>query len=155
MNANQFQVGQVLHAVSASLDMRRTEPPPHYTQGTLLDDMLAAHKFATNDADREMLKQVSGIGTSRTRDKILSNFIKRGFLIQQKKGKLLQIRISEEGKQILRGLPASLKDVALTAKWEKALGMVAKGQAKPEQLRSKVEATLRDQVPALLKSPAS
>ena len=155
MNANEYQVGQVLNAVSVSLDLRRTEPPEHYTEDTLLGDMLAAHKFATNEADREMLKQVSGIGTSRTRATVLSNFVKRGFLILQKKGKRHQLRISEAGKQLLQGLPANLKDVAMTAKWERALDMVAKGEVAPEQFRAKVVSILNEQIPTLLKPPAT
>jgi DNA topoisomerase-3 len=155
MNANQFEVGQVLHAVSASLESRRTEPPEHYSEDTLLADMLAAHKFANNDEDREILRAVSGIGTARTRSTILSNFVKRKFLTHVKKGKRHQIRISEEGRQLLQGLPSLLTDVALTAKWERALEMVAKGQVKPDQFRSKVEQILKDQIAALLKDVAA
>jgi DNA topoisomerase-3 len=155
MNANEYQVGQVLNAVSVSLDSRRTEPPEHYTEDTLLADMLAAHKFASTDADREMLKQVSGIGTSRTRATVLSSMVKRGLLIQEKKGKRHQLRISEAGKQLLEGLPANLKDVAMTAKWERALDMVAKGEVPHALFRTKVVSILNEQIPVLLKPPAT
>lgn len=150
MTATEFRVGQVVHAASASLERRRTRPPEHYTEDTLLADMLAAHKFASSDADRQVLRSISGIGTSRTRGAILASLVKRGFLTQQKKGKRYQIRISHSGAQLLQGLPAMVTDVALTAKWEKALEMVAKGELRAEQLRAKVEAILRQQIPEVL-----
>lgn len=155
MNAHLFKVGQVVHAASASLEAKRTEPPAHYTEDTLLGDMLSAHKFATTEADRQMLKAISGIGTSRTRGVILSNFVKRGFLLRQKKGNRHELRISQDGRRLLQGLPPLLTDVALTAKWEKALEMVAKGQASAEQVRAKVEAVLKEQIPGVLLAPGS
>jgi len=39
-----------------------------------------------------------------------------------------------------------MKDVGLTAKWERALGMVAEGKASGEQLRAKVCSTLKDMI---------
>ncbi len=150
MTATEFRVGQVVHAASASFERRRTRPPEHYTEDTLLADMLAAHKFASTEADRQMLRSISGIGTSRTRGAILANLVKRGFLAQKRIGKRHQIRITPNGKQLLQFLPPMVTDVALTAKWEKALEMVAKGELRREQLCAKVEAILRQQIPEVL-----
>lgn len=155
MNAKKYAVGMPLHAASATLDVQTTRPPEHYTENTLMDDMMAAYKFATSEADRELLKQIAGIGTSRTRGVIIKGFVDRGFLIRAKKAKLYQLRISPEGRALLAGLPDAIKDVTLTAKWERALELVASGTAKPEQLRAKVNSMLTELVAKLLPAPTA
>lgn len=153
MNATKYFVGQTLNTASAVLESAQTSAPDHYSEDTLMDDMMAAYKFATNDADRALLKTISGIGTSRTRGAIIKAFIDRGFLVRQKKGKRYQLHISPEGRALLAGLPDAIKDVKLTAKWERALELVASGAAKPEQLREKVNTMLVDLVDKLLPKP--
>lgn len=150
MNAKDFAVGQPLRAASVLLDSAQTRPPEPYTENTLMDDMMAAYKFATNEADRELLKQIAGIGTSRTRDVIIEAFVNRGFLVRQKKAKLYQLRISPEGSALLSSLPDLIKDVVLTAKWERALELVADGTARADQLKSKVDGMLKDLMVQLL-----
>lgn len=151
-NPLQFQVGQVLNVASARLEAAQTKPPSQYTEASLMNDMLSAHKFAQTPEDREMLKLVAGIGTARTRGSVIEAFVKRGFLARTKKGKTIELRVTPEGSALLGGLPDVIKDVALTAKWERALGMVADGSAQPEMLEEKIKAILRDMVPGLLGS---
>lgn len=155
MKAPKFVVGQVLHAASASLDAAQTRPPEHYSEDTLMDDMMAAYKFASNEADRELLKAIAGLGTSRTRGVIIKAFVDRGFLVRAKKSKLYQLKISPEGRLLLSALPDAIKDVTLTAKWERALELVADGTAKPEQLIAKVDAMLVDLMAKLLPKKSS
>lgn len=150
INAAEYKVGAVLGAVGARLERGETKPPPHYTEQTLMDDMLAAHKFATTDEDRRLLKEIAGIGTARTRGVVIEGFVKRSFFSRVKKGKVHELRITPEGKAVLAALPDEIKSVTLTAKWERALAMVADGSAQPEQLKGKITEMLRGMVPALL-----
>ena len=150
MDVNAYKVGQVLHAASARLERAQTKPPAYYTEQTLLDDMCSAHKFAKTEEDRAVLRQVAGIGTARTRGGIIEGLVRRGFIERKKVGKNHQLRITAEGRHLLSGLPAEMKDVALTAKWERALGMVAEGRASGAQLVSKVSGVLRQMVPRML-----
>lgn len=152
MKKPNYSLGQVLNAAGVSLDVATTRPPARYTEDSLMDDMLAAHKFATSPGDREMLKTIAGIGTSRTRGVIIKNFVERGFLIRKKEKKLYELRSSPEGKALLMALPDAIKDVSLTAKWERALAMVRNGEAKPELLRDKVNVMLKDLMICLLAS---
>lgn len=152
MNANKYVVGQPLHAATAVLESAKTTAPSRYSEDSLNDDMLAAYKFATSEADRTLLKSISGIGTSRTRGVIIKGFVDRGFLVRQKKGKLYELRISPAGQALLAGLPEGIKDVTLTAKWERALEMVASGAAEPEQLKAKMKSILQDMMGKLLAS---
>lgn len=152
INATEYKVGQVLNVASARLDVSQTKPPSHYTEATLMQDMLSAHKFAKSPEEREMLKQVGGIGTARTRGGIIEASVKRGYFSRNKRGKTIEIQIAEAGDNVLRGLPDVTKDVAMTAKWERALGMVASGEAQPEHLQAKIKEILQGLVPQLLSS---
>lgn len=133
-----YRTGQVLYAMNAKVEAKRTTPPSHYTEDELMDDMLAAHKFGRNDQERELLKRISGIGTSRTRGAIIANHIDRGLLVREKKGKKHQIRITEFGQHLLAQLPPVLKSVSVTALWEVALMEVASGSKPPELLKQKI-----------------
>ena len=150
MNAKKITVGMPLLAASATLDVLSTKPPESYTEDALMNDMLSAYKFAANESDRELLKQISGIGTSRTRGGIIKSFIDRGFLIRTKKAKLYQLKVAPKGRALLSNLPAEVKDVTLTAKWERALEMVASGAATPQQVRDKVSSILVNLIAKIL-----
>lgn len=155
MNIKEYPVGQVLNAVSATVEEGMTKAPPSYTEASLMEDMLSAHKFAKNDQDRAVLKQVGGIGTSRTRGTVIKSFVDRGFLVRVKKNKAYQLQVSRAGQDLLALLPSCVKDVAMTAKWERALQLVADGTAKPEQLIDKVKQMLGKMVPELLPEKTS
>lgn len=151
-NATAYKVGQVLNAVSARVETAQTKPPSLYTEPTLMQDMLSAHKFARSPDEREMLKLIGGIGTARTRGTVIEGLIKRGYIVRTKRGKVLELRIAQDGVRVLGSLPAVAKDVAMTAKWERALSMVASGQAQSEVLREKISEILGTMVPSLLSS---
>ena len=143
MDATRYRVGTIIKAASARVEKAETKPPPYYTEQSLLDDMCTAHRFARTDEDREILRRVAGIGTARTRASIIEGLIRRGLIERKKAGKSQQLHITHEGRQVLQKLPDSAKDVALTAKWERALGMIAEGKASGDQLIAKVEQTLQ------------
>lgn len=137
-----FQVGQVVGAVSARVEEKSTKPPQRYTQDALIEDMLAAHKFAQSDADREILKKTEGLGTSRTREPTITNLINRKFLESKRRGKLHEIISTQPARALISVLPKSLVDVVVTAKWEAGLAMVQRGEVSSalfmEKLRQSV-----------------
>ncbi|MBS0454611.1 MAG: hypothetical protein JSS14_25220 [Proteobacteria bacterium] len=133
-----YQTGAVMFAVAAKVEAKRTTPPSPYTEDELMDDMLSAHKFGRSEQEREMLKRVQGIGTSRTRGTIIANHIDRGLLNRVKKGKKHQLHITEFGSHLLGQLPDSLKSVSMTALWELALADVAAGRAQSALLKQKI-----------------
>ncbi|MBY0464032.1 MAG: hypothetical protein K2W33_03725, partial [Burkholderiales bacterium] len=110
------------------------------------------HKFARSPQEKEMLRLVGGIGTARTRGTVIEAAIKRGYFARTKRGKTIELRITPDGQKVLAGLPDVAKDVAMTAKWERALGMVSTGDAAPEALKGKVAEMLGNLVPSLLNS---
>ena len=118
--------GELVQVVSVKVVDRSTRPPSPYTEGTLLDDMLAAGKFIQDDPElRKVLKEVSGLGTSATRDSILEGLVRDKYL--ERKGKAL--RATEKGRKFIawiEGVEPTLTDVAVTARWEADLALVAK-----------------------------
>jgi DNA topoisomerase-3 len=123
-----YTVGQVVRAAGARVESKVTQPPDRYTQDTLLDDMVAAYKFAKTPQDREVLKQMSGLGTSRTRIPMIENLISRALLQTVKKGKKHELRSSDFARQVITLVPEILTDVAMTAKWEIAFGLIEEGK---------------------------
>ncbi len=138
-----YRVGKVVSAVACTYDRERTEPPSRYTQSDLMDDMMAAHKFAKSDAERAVLKQISGLGTSRTREPTITAMIQRGFLTAKKAGRgRVELVPSDAARSIISNLPEMLTSVAMTAKWELAFRLVEQGKASPDDVRQHLRATL-------------
>lgn len=129
-----FKVGQVINAVSAKLEESFTQRPPRYTEPALLDDMVNAHKFATEPNDRTILKETEGLGTSRTREPIITGLTKRGLLEKRAEGKQKVLVSTPFARQLITMLPRLLVDPVLTAKWEQALAMVERGEATQGQV---------------------
>ena len=86
------------------LDKRLTQPPPAYTEGSLLKEM-------------ERL----GLGTPATRAKIIDTLKERGYVFLNKKSLIA----SEKGKALIRFLGSSaIKDWELTSQWEQKLEQI-------------------------------
>jgi DNA topoisomerase-3 len=128
------RVGDVVGAVSARLEAKRTTPPERYTQDSLLDDMVNAHKFAANDVERQILRTTEGLGTSRTRVPMIEGLIRRGLLRTARVGKRWQLTTSPEARELLRDVPQEMRNVAMTARWEVALAGVREGRFKADDL---------------------
>lgn len=135
-------VGQVVKAVAARYESKMTEPPKRYTEDTLIADMLAAHKFASNEQDRAILKETEGLGTSRTRAATIEGLIQAGLLVSRKKKKLFELTSTEVARRMMSHLPDVLTSVATTAKWEVAFKMIERGQTQPEKVRAALAANL-------------
>lgn len=137
-----YYVGKIVKAVAARYDARMTEPPKRYTEDTLIADMLAAHKFATNEKERQILKETEGLGTSRTRASTIDGLIKGGFLESKKKKKLYELRSTEIARMTISQLPDLLTNVATTAKWEAAFKMIERGNVQPAQVKQALKSNL-------------
>ena len=137
VNVDSYQVGQMVNAVGARYKTERTTPPDRYDMATILDAMLAADRFAKTDEDRKILRQVEGIGTSRTRQGIVDGLIQKGLLCTQRKGKRHELRPQEIAIQMRSRLPPILCDVTMTAKWELGFSMVERGEVKWGQVVDK------------------
>jgi DNA topoisomerase-3 len=62
------------------VDAKKTQPPPRYNEGTLVDAMQNAWRFVTDDTLRERLKEAKGIGTPATRAEIIKGLKRQNLL---------------------------------------------------------------------------
>lgn len=137
-----YYVGKVVKAVAARYDAKMTEPPKRYTEDTLIADMLSAHKFATSEQERAILRETEGLGTSRTRASTIEGLINGGFLISKKKKKLYELQSSDLARTTMAHLPDILTSVATTAKWEVAFKMIERGATTTGQVRQALRTNL-------------
>lgn len=122
-----IEKGDDVSCVEASVENKKTTPPPRFTDGTIIEAMAGVHKFVTDPKIRDRLKENSGIGTEATRAGILEVLVFRKYI--QRKGK--QLISTSKGKELIALIPDSLKDPGLTALWEDFLEKIAAGKLDP------------------------
>lgn len=118
--------GEMATVVSIQLKERATRAPKPYTEGTLLDDMQGAAKYVDDPKYRKVLRQkeVSGIGTAATR----AETIEKLKAVKYLKASGRSITATQKGIDFILWLDKvypEITDVALTAKWQADLDVVA------------------------------
>ena len=122
--------GQSFDGVQSKISEHFTSPPKHFTEDSLLSAMERAGAEETGaDAERK------GLGTPATRADIIEKLVKDGFVKREKK----QIIPTEDGMKLITVLPDVVKSPKLTADWENALTLVAKGELPMEDFMADIE----------------
>ncbi|MCR4666952.1 MAG: DNA topoisomerase 3 [Desulfovibrio sp.] len=115
--------GDPVKSVRVDLKKKRTTPPAHFTEGTLINAMKNIHRFVDDKNARTKLRETSGLGTEATRAGILETLKKRGYL----EGKGKKLLSTSKGQSIIDLCPASMKDIVTTAVLEDILSDVQAG----------------------------
>ena len=111
--------GQIFEGVQTKISEHYTNPPKHFTEDSLLSAMeRAGNEDMSDDVERK------GLGTPATRADIIEKLVKDGFVKREKK----QMIPTEDGMKLITVLPDVVKSPKLTADWENALTLVAKGE---------------------------
>ena len=113
---------------SAANEAKRTQAPPRYNEGTLIDAMQNAWRFVENPAVRERLKEAKGIGTPATRAEIIKGLKKQTLLAAEGKW-VLPTSAGLHLFEVLRDAAPALVDPGTTAEWEMQLDAVVTGKA--------------------------
>jgi DNA topoisomerase-3 len=150
-----FTVGQVVGAVACRYEKKQTQRPERFTDSTLVDAMLHADRYASTEADRTILRQREGLGTSRTRSPTIETLVAKGYLRLEKRGRRNELISETRARVVCEHLPDFLVDVATTAKWEIAFDLIEQGKASPQQLRAKVEDLVLEAIEAAKTSSKS
>jgi DNA topoisomerase III len=103
----------------------KTQPPPRYTEATLLTAMESPGKFIEDEELRESIKQ-GGLGTPATRCEIIEKLL--GSFYIERNGK--ELVPTSKGVQLIELVPPELKSPELTAQWELRLSNISKGTEK-------------------------
>jgi len=109
---------------------KRTTPPSHFTDGTLIAAMTQIHKFVTDPETKKKLKENDGLGTEATRASMIEKLIKTKFMARKGKNQLVS---TTTGQSIIQTLPVDVTDPGLTAVWEGYLDRISKGEITSEK----------------------
>lgn len=102
----------------------RTPPPTPFTEGGLINLMKTAGKTIEDAAEKEILKEVEGIGTEATRSGIIET-IKKNNYIEVKKN---IVSVTNKGSILCEAIEGTLlSSPAMTAKWEGYLRRIGEG----------------------------
>lgn len=108
---------------------KMTQPPKHYTEGTLLRAMETAGKKVEDQELRELMK-ANGIGRPSTRANIIKTLFTREYISRNRK----QIVATPTGVQLIETIESDLlKSAELTGQWEKQLSEMARGEYAPQK----------------------
>ena len=111
--------GMVFEGVQTNVTEHFTQPPKHFTEDSLLSAM---ERAGAGDMSDEVERK--GLGTPATRADVIEKLVKDGFVKREKK----QMIPTEDGVKLITVLPDVVKSPQLTADWENALTLVAKGE---------------------------
>ena len=111
--------GMSYEGVQTKVTEHFTQPPKHFTEDLLLSAM---ERAGAEDMGDEVERK--GLGTPATRADIIDKLVKDGFVKREKK----QMIPTEDGVRLITVLPDVVKSPQLTANWENALTLVAKGE---------------------------
>ena len=133
--------GEQLNIKSASIQQKKTTPPAHYTDDTLLKAMENAGKTIEDEDLREQMKD-SGLGTPATRAAIIERIITVGYVRRDKKNLLA----TEKGDKLIQVVPEEMSSAVTTGKWERALYKMSQinDAATIEQKQSKFMTSIRN-----------
>lgn len=116
--------GDTLKISSVRVNKGETKPPARFNEATLLSAMETPQKFIKlNSEYAKTLGKTGGLGTVATRADIIEKLYNTFYI--EKKGK--DIYSTSKGRQLIDLVPTDLKSPILTAKWEKELEAISKG----------------------------
>jgi len=118
-----MQAGDLVAISTATVESKKTSPPPRFTGATLIDAMEKAHLFVSDESLKARLKG-AGIGTPATRANIVDELVAQGYLEIQKKYYLP----TERAMLIYAAIPAALRKPDSTALVEDALKRIELGE---------------------------
>ncbi|MHB9058019.1 MAG: type IA DNA topoisomerase [Bacillota bacterium] len=127
-----LRAGQTVICAEASLKAGRTEPPPRFTEGTLLAAMETAGRTIDDEGLREAMKG-RGLGTPATRAAIIDRLKQVAYI--ESAGK--QLRPTGKGTKLIGAARAAGAEVLLspqlTGEWERRINAIQTGDEDPRR----------------------
>ena len=138
--------GEVLNCVSLTVQKKKTKPPSHYNDATLISAMKNCGRKIEDASSKEILAEVKGIGTEATRADVIETLKGRSYIT--KKGKSLIS--TDKGRALIKNLPNDLTSVIITADWESKLSEVAKGNFSLDDFLAGTLSVLKDNLSKII-----
>ena len=121
-----LEKGEPVFCDDSSLSERKTQPPQHFTDATLLSAMTNIARFVTDTELRKTLRETNGLGTEATRAAII-----------------------DKAKALISALPESVSKPDRTAVWEANLESIRRGEGDPRKFLD----TLKEEIRGFLDRP--
>jgi len=118
---------------------RKTEPPKHFTEATLLQAMTGIAKFVADKELKKILKETDGLGTEATRAGIMETLFKRKLLARSGKA----ILSTAAAKGLIHALPVESTYPDMTAHWEHQLQAIAEREYSYQPFMQALEQAVR------------
>ncbi|HVE84258.1 MAG TPA: DNA topoisomerase 3, partial [Myxococcales bacterium] len=115
--------GLPVKVVDAQPVKKRTQPPPRFTDATLLTAMETAGK-ALDEKELSEAMRDTGLGTPATRAGIIETLLERKYLARQ--GKALEA--TEKGIALISTVDPTVKSPEMTGHWEARLQRIERGE---------------------------
>ena len=130
--------GKPVQCTDATVKEKDTQPPKHYTEGTLLKAMESAGKQIEDEELRDAMKD-AGLGTPATRAATIERLKNVGYVTMQGK----KIMVTQKGRTAIELIRAAgvelLTSPEMTGHWERRLTGISRGQASSEQFMENVK----------------
>ena len=118
--------GTILTCREGLISDKKTEPPKHFTEATLLQAMTGIARFVNDKELKKILRETDGLGTEATRAGIIETLMTRQLLSRSGKS----IHSTPAGRGLIHALPEQATYPDMTAHWEFQLqAMAERGQA--------------------------
>jgi DNA topoisomerase-3 len=137
--------GETCRPLNSAVKELQTQPPPRYTDGTLISAMVNVHTQIEDQALRAKLAAFEGLGTDATRDDIIETLLERRYVRRQ--GRWLVS--TPKGRALVDSLPAEICKADLTAMDEAELERIADGQGNVDAFVAAKAETVRRLLPRI------
>ncbi|MBE0486232.1 DNA topoisomerase III [Marinobacter sp.] len=124
---------------NALVKERKTQPPQHFTDATLLSAMTNIARFVSAPELRKTLRETDGLGTEATRAAIIDILFRRDYLYRDKR----YIRATDKGKLLISALPDTIRTPDRTAVWEATLEGIRRGEDDPRTFLESLQVEIR------------
>lgn len=135
--------GDLVVIGKATVEAKKTSPPPRFTGASLIDAMERAHLFVADETLKSSLKG-AGIGTPATRAGIVDELVSQGYLEIEKKHYLP----TERAMLLHQAIPIALRKPDSTALIEDTLKRIESGEADPGVFLSRHVADITSMIEA-------
>lgn len=134
----ELDASQPVRCEDVEVKEKETQPPKHYTEGTLLKAMESAGKQIEDEELRDAMKD-SGLGTPATRAATIERLKQVGYIDMQGK----RIVLTQKGRiavELIRGAGVELlTSPEMTGQWERRLTEISRGQASADTFMENVK----------------
>lgn len=141
--------GDAATAREMEIEQKKTTPPEYYTEATLLNAMVNAHKYVQDPEIKAILKEDGGIGTGATQAQIIQILFDRGYIEKERKA----LKSTSFGRKVVEIAPPCLQTPDMSALWELELRQIKENEKTPLSFIEAIGATTSTMIQQLKEKP--